>query len=94
MTQGWFPKSCIGLLPLFPNAFFQVSLESAQRRRLKSGKVEALVAKLLWAESNHRSLHSKGEEEGALSQAERDLQSRPAVCTLLDLESIALAISC
>ena len=52
------------------------------------------MAKLLWAESNHRSPHSKGEEEGALSKAEGDLQSRPAVCTLLDLKSIALAISC
>ena len=71
-----------------------MSLESAQCRRLKSGKVEALVAKLLWAESNHQSPHSKGEEKGELSQADRDLQSRPAVCTLLDIESIALAISC
>ena len=71
-----------------------MSLEFAQHRRLKSGKVEALVAKLLWSESNHRSPYSKGEEEGALSQAEGDLQSRPAVCTLLHLESIALAISC
>ena len=60
----------------------------------QSGKVEALVAKLLWAESNHRSPHSEGEEEGALSQADRDLQSRPAMCNLLDIESIALAISC
>ena len=65
-----------------------------EAEKWQSGKVEALVAKLLWAESNHRSPHSKGEEEGALSQADRDLQSRPAVCTLLHLDSIALAISC
>ena len=65
-----------------------------EAEKWQSGKVEALVAKLLWAESNHRSPHSKGEEEGALSQAEGDLQSRPAVCTLLDIESIALGISC
>ena len=71
-----------------------MSLESAQCRRLKSGKVEALVAKLLWAESNHQSPHSKAEEERALSEAEGDLQSRLAMCTLLHLESIALAISC
>ena len=64
-----------------------------EAEKWQSVNVEALVAKLLWAESNHQSPHSKGEEEGALSQAE-DLQSRPAVCTLLDLESIALAISC
>ena len=64
-----------------------------EAEKWQSGKVEALVAKLLWAEINHRSPHSKGEER-ALSQAEGDLQSRPAVCTLLHLESIALAISC
>ena len=52
-----------------------------------------LVSKILWAESNHLGPHSKGEEEGALSQAEGDLPSRPAVCALLFLESIALAIS-
>ena len=52
-----------------------------------------LVSKTLWAESNHWGPHSKGEEEEALSQAEGDLLSRPAVCTLLVLESIALAIS-
>ena len=65
-----------------------------EAEKCQSVKVEALVAKLLWAESKHRSPHSKGEEEGALSKAEGDLQSRPAVCTLLHLESIALAISC
>ena len=53
-----------------------------------------LVAEILWAQSNHRGSHSKGEEEGALSQADRDLQSRPAVCTLLVPESLALAIRC
>ena len=65
-----------------------------EAEKWQSGKVEALVAKLLWAESNHQSPHSKGEEERALSEAEGDLQSRPAMCTLLHLESIALAISC
>ena len=65
-----------------------------EAEKCQSVKVEALVAKLLWAESNHRSPHSKGEEKGELSQADRDLQSRPAVCTLLDIESIAVAISC
>ena len=33
-----------------------------------------------------------GEEEGALSRVDRDLQGRPAVCTLLVPESITLAI--
>ena len=33
-----------------------------EAEKWQSGKVEALVAKLLWAESNHQSPHSKGEE--------------------------------
>ena len=53
-----------------------------------------LVAKILWAESYHWGPHSKGEEEGTLSKVDMDLQSRPAVCALLVLESIALAIRC
>ena len=35
-TQAWFPESLGGLLPLFPNPFFHVSLTSAQPRSLRS----------------------------------------------------------
>ena len=53
-----------------------------------------LMAKILWAERKHWGPHSKGEEEGALSQVDGDLQSRPAVCALLVPEGIALALRC
>ena len=72
-------------LYLFPNPFFRVSLTSAQPERLGSG--------CWWRDTvGWEQPQGKGEEEGALSQAEGDLQSRTAVCALLVLESIALAI--
>ena len=36
-----------------------------------------LVAKILWAESNHWGPHSKGEEEGTLNQEEGDMLCAP-----------------
>ena len=62
----------------------------AQHRRLRSGCWWQRYCGLRATTEDHQ----QGEEEGALSQEDRDLQSRPAVCALLVPESIALAIRC
>ena len=83
------PQELSGLCIYFP---ILSSMCSSLCSTQESGEC-LLVAKTLWADSNHWGPHSKGEKEGALSQAERDLPSRPAVCALLVPKSITLAIS-
>ena len=85
ITQG---HDCGYYWHLKANAFFHVSLTSAQPRRLRSGCWWQRYCGLRATTEDH----TAGEEEGTLSQA-GDLPSRPAVCALLVLESIALALA-